>query len=70
MFRPHTGAFLGAVGDQYTVIDHAEGFMMIDALIQSKDGAHYETAGCFGEGGSGLGFGRSVVIGERRDVRG
>ncbi len=50
VFRPDTKAFLGAVGDQYTVIDHAEGFRMIDALIQSKDGAHYETAGCLGKG--------------------
>lgn len=50
VFRPDTNAFLGAVGDQYTVIDHAEGFRMIDALIQSKDGAHYETAGCLGKG--------------------
>ena len=50
VFRPDNGAFLGAVGDQYTVIDHAEGFRMIDALIQSKDGAHYETAGCLGKG--------------------
>jgi phage/plasmid-like protein (TIGR03299 family) len=50
VFRPDTGAFLGAVGDQYTVINHSEGFRMVDALIQSKDGAHYETAGCLGKG--------------------
>ncbi len=25
IFRPDTGAFLGAVGESYTVIDHAQG---------------------------------------------
>jgi phage/plasmid-like protein (TIGR03299 family) len=50
VFRPDTGDFLGSVGEQYTVIDHAEGFRMIDALIGSADGAHYETAGCLGKG--------------------
>ncbi len=50
VFRPDNGAFLGPVGDGYTVIDHAEGFRMLDILVASKDGAHYETAGCLGKG--------------------
>ncbi len=50
VFRPDTRAFLGAVGEQYTIIDHAQGFRMIDALIGEQNGAHYETAGCLGEG--------------------
>lgn len=42
--------FLGPVGENYTVIQHAEGFRMIDALVASRDGAHYETAGVLGKG--------------------
>src|SRR5580698_43713 len=48
--RPDTGAFLGPVGKDYTVIDHAQGFIMIDALLAAQNGAHYETAGCLGLG--------------------
>jgi phage/plasmid-like protein (TIGR03299 family) len=50
VFRPDTGDFLGAVGESYTVIDHAQGFRMIDSLIGSQNGAHYETAGALGRG--------------------
>jgi phage/plasmid-like protein (TIGR03299 family) len=50
VFRPDTGDFLGAVGSDYTVIDHAQGFMMIDALLAAQNGAHYETAGVLGKG--------------------
>jgi phage/plasmid-like protein (TIGR03299 family) len=50
VFRPDTGAFLGAVGEQYTIIDHAQGFRMIDALLGQQNGAHYETAGALGKG--------------------
>ena len=42
--------FLGVVGEDYTVIQHDEGFKSIDALMQSVDGAHYETAGVLGNG--------------------
>ncbi len=42
--------FLGVVGEDYSVIQHAEGFKMIDALVASVDGAHYETAGALGDG--------------------
>lgn len=42
--------FLGAVGADYKTIDHATGFELIDALMQTASGAHYETAGCLGAG--------------------
>lgn len=42
--------FLGAVGADYQVIQHDEGFKTIDALVRSVDGAHYETAGVLGKG--------------------
>lgn len=42
--------FLGAVGADYEVIQHDEGFKTIDALVRSVDGAHYETAGVLGKG--------------------
>lgn len=42
--------FLGAVGEDYQVIQHARGFEIVDALVQSADGAHYETAGVLGTG--------------------
>lgn len=43
-------AFLGMVGSEYTPIQHNTGFQMIDALVASTDGAHYETAGALGKG--------------------
>lgn len=49
-FRTDNGAFLGAVGESYTVIQHEAGFAMIDHLVSSIDGAHYETAGALGDG--------------------
>lgn len=42
--------FLGSVGKEYTPIHHAKGFELIDSLVASKDGAHYETAGVLGNG--------------------
>lgn len=50
VFRPDNDAFLGPVGKDYTIVNHAEGFKMTDSLIASRDGAHYETAGCLGKG--------------------
>lgn len=50
MFRSDNGVFLGTVGEDYQPIQHALGFEMIDALVASKDGAHYETAGVLGAG--------------------
>ena len=42
--------FLGTVGEDYNTINHAQGFEMVDALMNTADGAHYETAGVLGEG--------------------
>lgn len=42
--------FLGVVGEDYKVIQHREGFAMMDALMSTADGAHYETAGVLGNG--------------------
>lgn len=46
----HAAEFLGTVGEDYKVMQHAEGFKTIDALMRSADGAHYETAGVLGNG--------------------
>ena len=45
--------FLGTVGGDYTVIQHTEGFDLLDHLVGQVDGAHYETMGT-------LDFGRIV----------
>jgi phage/plasmid-like protein (TIGR03299 family) len=49
-FRADTRQFLGAVGSDYAVIQHAHGFEMLDALVGEQNGAHYETAGVLGNG--------------------
>jgi phage/plasmid-like protein (TIGR03299 family) len=52
--RKDAAQFLGAVGKDYTVIQHAEGFKSIDAVMRTarelRRGAHYETAGVLGNG--------------------
>ena len=48
--RSDTRGFIGAVGNGYTPIDHATGFSLIDELVGSVDGAHYETAGSINNG--------------------
>lgn len=45
--------FLGTVGKDYEVIQHTQGFEMLDNLVGSINGAHYETMGT-------LDFGRVV----------
>jgi phage/plasmid-like protein (TIGR03299 family) len=42
--------FLGTVGKDYRIINHASGFELIDKLMTATDGAHYETAGALGKG--------------------
>lgn len=42
--------FLGAVGQDYKDIHHSKGFRLVDSLIASQNGAHYETAGVLGKG--------------------
>jgi Domain of unknown function (DUF932) len=48
--------FLGAVGKDYAVIQHDEGFKSIDAVMRTADGAHYETAGVLGNIPDGVWF--------------
>lgn len=48
--RKEAAQFLGAVGKDYAVIQHDEGFKSIDALMKTANGAHYETAGVLGSG--------------------
>lgn len=45
--------FLGTVGKDYEVIQHTQGFEMLDELVGTINGAHYETMGT-------LDFGRVV----------
>lgn len=49
-FRTDNMDFLGNVGAAYEVIQHVESFELVDAIINSKDGAHYSTAGVLGKG--------------------
>lgn len=37
--------FLAPVGQGYTVIQHTDGFKLLDSLVGNIDGAHYETMG-------------------------
>ncbi len=48
--RKEAAIYLGTVGKDYTVIQHDEGFKTVDQVMQSADGAHYETAGVLGSG--------------------
>lgn len=48
--RKDAAQFLGTVGKDYRIINHASGFELIDVLMQTADGAHYETAGVLGKG--------------------
>lgn len=48
--RKDAATFLGTVGENYKVIPHSAGFKLIDALVATADGAHYETAGVLGKG--------------------
>jgi len=48
--RKDAAKFLGAVGEDYAVLQHDEGFKSIDALMNTADGAHYESAGVLGGG--------------------
>ena len=43
-------AQLGVVGEDYHVIQNAQAFDFVDALLQAQDGAHYESAGALGLG--------------------
>jgi len=49
-FRTDNDVYLGPVGEGYAVIQHNQGFEMVDALMANIDGAHYATAGVLGKG--------------------
>lgn len=50
IFRDDNGAFLGTCGEDYAPIQNAKQFESIDFLLESTDGAHYDTAGVLGYG--------------------
>ncbi len=50
IFRNSDAAYLGTVGDQYTVIQNRYAFDFVDALLEAENGAHYESAGALGNG--------------------
>jgi phage/plasmid-related protein TIGR03299 len=50
IFRADNHQFLGSVGDVYTPIQNAQAFDFVDTLLESIDGAHYESAGALGDG--------------------
>ena len=50
IFRMDNNQFLGTVGDVYTPIQNAQAFDFVDTLLESVDGAHYESAGALGDG--------------------
>jgi len=45
IFRDDNDVFLGSVGNQYTPIQNIQAFDFVDTLLESVDGAHYDTAG-------------------------
>lgn len=49
IFRDMDNAFLGTVGERYTIIQNKEAFEWVDALI-GNEGAHYDSAGALGNG--------------------
>jgi phage/plasmid-like protein (TIGR03299 family) len=43
-------AFLGTVGEGFELLQNREAFTYVDSLLETVDGAHYETAGALGNG--------------------
>lgn len=50
IFRETDNQFLGAVGERYHAIQNREAFQFVDALLESTNGAHYDSAGALGNG--------------------
>jgi len=50
IFRKDDNEFLGAVGERYTPIQNVQAFQFVDALLESADGSHYDSAGALGSG--------------------
>lgn len=49
-FRTDDGAYLGCVGEGYSIIQNKDQFQWIDSILEAANGAHYETAGALGNG--------------------
>ena len=49
VMRGDNGAYLGTVGERYTIVSNETCFEMMDDILGAS-GAHYETAGALGEG--------------------
>lgn len=50
MFRADNAEFLGAVGAKYEPIQNEYAFSFIDALLETANGAYYDSAGALGKG--------------------
>lgn len=50
IFRSDDGAFLGSVGARYNPIQNREAFQFVDTLLESINGANYDSAGALGNG--------------------
>jgi phage/plasmid-like protein (TIGR03299 family) len=50
IFREDDGKFLGSVGARYTPIQNHQHFRQLDTIVESIDGAHYDSAGALGNG--------------------
>src|ERR1043165_9155192 len=63
--------FLGVVGEDYKVIPHSTGFELMDAIMRTSDGAHYETAGVLGTGSVVWGLadvGLTIKVGDDKQI--
>jgi phage/plasmid-like protein (TIGR03299 family) len=49
-FRSDDGAYLGCVGDGYSIIQNKDQFQWIDSILEAANGSHYESAGALGNG--------------------
>lgn len=49
-FRTDNDAYLAPVGKDYVIHPHQLGLKIVDGIVQSRDGAHYETLGVLGVG--------------------
>lgn len=50
VFRNDDNAFLGVVGQRYMPIQNRDAFNFVDVLLESVNGAHYDSAGALGNG--------------------
>lgn len=50
IFRDSDGAYLGTVGEGFTIKQNRECFEFVDDLLQASGGAHYDSAGALGNG--------------------